>query len=67
MDLEPRQVALIGLVAIVPGGIFAIETGEYVVAIALVNVVLIVASLVYAMTDSEGTETPPSNGDPVGQ
>lgn len=69
MDLSPRRVVLIGLAAIVPGAIFAVETGEYIAAIALVNVVLIVSSLVIAMSDSEGPEvqTTPGNGGPAGQ
>jgi len=71
MDVSPRQVVLIGLAAIVPGVIFAVGTGEYIVAIAIVNVVLIVASLVYAMSDTETESEPPdasaANGGPAGQ
>lgn len=71
MDLSPRQVVLIGLAAIVPGAIFAVGTGEYIAVIALVNVVLIVASLVYAMSDTEPESEPPetsaANGGPTGQ
>lgn len=71
MDLSPRQVVLIGLAAIVPGAIYIVGTGEYSAAIALVNVVLIVASLVYAMSDSEHDSEPSgastANGGPAGQ
>lgn len=69
MDLPPRRVVLIGLAAIVPGVIFALGTGEYIAAIALVNVVLIVSSLVLAMSDTGSHEaaTPPANGGPAGQ
>ena len=71
MELSPRQVVLLGLAAIVPGAIYAVGTGEYIAAIALVNVVLIVASLVYAMSDSEPEPEPSeasgANGGPAGQ
>ncbi|AUX09613.1 hypothetical protein AArcSl_1988 [Halalkaliarchaeum desulfuricum] len=67
MDLSPRQVVLLGLAALVPGAIYTIGTGEYIAAIALVNIVLIVGCLVLAMSDTEPPESGQSNGSPIGQ
>lgn len=55
MTLGLRWTVLVGALAVVPGGIYAVSTGETVAAVALVNVVLIVASLLIA-TGELGTE-----------
>lgn len=65
MELAPRQVVLLGLAALVPVIIFTIETGEYFAGIAAVNVIVIVGSLVIAMSETNGSGSQPSNGSTV--
>lgn len=53
MDLTPRHAAIIALIALVPGALFAVSRNEPVVAIALVNVLLIFGSLYVALSPVE--------------
>lgn len=52
MDVEPRRIVLLGLLALIPGAVYMIGTGHLVTAIALLNVVIIVAALWLATSDT---------------
>jgi general stress protein CsbA len=54
MELTPRLGAVVTLLALVPVAVFTVYIGNPLVAIALVNVVLIFASLYLAFTPVEG-------------
>ncbi|WP_254839170.1 cytochrome-ba3 oxidase subunit [Natronomonas marina] len=54
MELTPRRGALVALLALVPVGVFAVASGEPVVAVALVNVLLIFGSLYVALSPVTG-------------
>ncbi|MCY4730751.1 cytochrome-ba3 oxidase subunit [Natronomonas gomsonensis] len=53
MELTPRLGAVVTLLALVPVAVFTVYIGNPLVAIALVNVVLIFASLYLAFTPVE--------------
>lgn len=52
MNFQPRTVAVLGLLAMVPVALFTLNI-ETIAAVSLVNVALIVASLVVAMAPHE--------------
>lgn len=49
MDPPPDRVASLGLLALVPAVAYALSRSDPVVAVAAVNVLLIVGSLTYAL------------------
>ncbi|MFA9516731.1 hypothetical protein ACERIT_05875 [Halopenitus sp. H-Gu1] len=55
MDLPVHRVALVGLLAIPAAIVFALSRGEPVIAIAVVNVLIIVGSLLRAMSGETGS------------
>lgn len=56
MDVPPERVVLLSLLAVVPAAVHAVNRGDLVTAIAIVNVVLITGSLVYALSGSTGSD-----------
>lgn len=57
MNLPPSRVVLLGLVALVPAGLYAYFRQDPIVIAAILNVLLIVGALVLALS-----ETSPDNG-----
>ncbi len=53
MSIAPRVVGLLALGAIAPVAAFVVLNGEWIVAVALVNVLLIAGSLAIAMSPTE--------------
>ncbi|MFB6297641.1 MAG: cytochrome-ba3 oxidase subunit [Salinirussus sp.] len=53
MDLSPRFVAAVGLVALVPAATYVALTRDLLAAVTLVNVVLIVGSLLVALSPTD--------------
>ncbi|MHB9285880.1 cytochrome-ba3 oxidase subunit [Halobacteriales archaeon Cl-PHB] len=53
-DVSPRTGALAALLGLLPVAAFLFGRGDYVVAVALVNVVLIFGSLYVALSPVEG-------------
>jgi hypothetical protein len=61
MDLSPRQVAVVALLALVPVGVYTAAAGELTVptaVIAVVNVILISGSLLLMFGDAPTDSTP---------
>ncbi|MFC6615412.1 hypothetical protein ACFQAS_10690 [Halopenitus salinus] len=57
MDLPAHYVPLVGLLAIPAAVVFAASRGEPAIALAIVNVCIIVASLHRAMSGETGSST----------
>ncbi|WP_280535310.1 hypothetical protein [Halopenitus sp. POP-27] len=55
MDLPPQRIVLLGLLATPTAIVFALSRGEPVVALAVVNVLIIVGSLVRATGGETGS------------
>lgn len=65
MNIPPNRVVLLGLIALVPAGLYAYLRQDPIVVAALVNVLLIVGALVLAMSEtnsSVGNGTGASHG-----
>lgn len=60
MELTPRLVGLLALVALVPAAAFVVVRAEWLAAVTLVNVVLIAGSLAVALSphDEDHSEEP---------
>lgn len=54
MDVTPRLVGLLALVALVPAAAFVVVRAEWLAAVTLVNVVLIAGSLAVALSPHDG-------------
>lgn len=52
MDVPPERIVLLALLAVVPAAVHAVNRGDLVTTIAIVNVVLITGCLVYALSGS---------------
>jgi hypothetical protein len=53
MDVTPRLVGLLSLIAIVPAVVFIVFKSEWIAAVTLVNVLIITASIAIAMSPHE--------------
>ena len=60
MEITPRLVGLLALVALVPAAAFVVVRAEWLAAVTLVNVVLIAGSLAVALAphDEDHPEDP---------
>lgn len=56
MTLSPRLVGLLALTALVPAAIFIVFKSEWIVAVALVNILIIAGSIAVAMSPHEHDE-----------
>lgn len=59
MELTPRTVSLLALLALVPTAVFVVLGSELVAAVTAVNVLLIAASLALAMSPHESASDEP--------
>jgi hypothetical protein len=66
MELTPRIVSLLALLALVPAAAFVVLGSEFVAAVAAVNVVLIAASLALALSPHESEHDEPDDPRPDG-
>jgi len=53
MSIAPRRVGLLALVALLPAAAFTVMKSEWIVVVALVNVLLITGSLAVALSPTE--------------
>jgi hypothetical protein len=53
MSIAPRRVGLLALVALLPAAAFTVMKSEWIVVVALVNVILITGSLAVALSPTE--------------
>jgi hypothetical protein len=66
MELTPRVVSLLALLALVPTAAFVVLGSELVAAVTAVNVVLIAASLALALSPHEPAADGPDDPTPDG-
>lgn len=59
MELTPRAVSLLALLALVPAAVFVVLGSELVAAVTVVNVVLIAASLAVALSPHDPDDPAP--------
>ena len=53
MSIAPRRVGLLALVALLPAAAFTVMKSEWIVVVALINVILITGSLAVALSPTE--------------
>jgi hypothetical protein len=58
MSLAPRLVGLLALAALLPAAAFIVFKSEWIVIVALVNVLLITGSIFVAMSPTDDHATP---------
>lgn len=66
MELTPRAVSLLALLALVPAAVFVVLGSELVAAVTVVNVVLIAASLAVALSPHDSSADDPDDPAPDG-
>jgi len=66
MELTPRAVSLLALLALVPTAAFVVLGSELVAAVTVVNVVLIAASLAVALSPHDPPADDPDDPAPDG-
>lgn len=60
MDLPPERVVLVALLGMIPTALYWLDRGDPAILVAVVNVLLITASLVYAMVGTERSGPTPA-------
>lgn len=67
MELTPRLVSLLALLAVVPAVVFVVVGAELVAAVTVINVVLIAGSLALALSPHESDHDETTDSRPNGQ